>query len=50
MDADGFEVGIDTDHAEALTLRWIVVDGDGRLYALDTRCAARWRSELCSYA
>jgi hypothetical protein len=22
MDADGFEVGIDTDQAEALTLRW----------------------------
>jgi hypothetical protein len=27
MDADGVEVAIDTDQAEALTLRWIVVEG-----------------------
>jgi hypothetical protein len=47
MDADGVEVAIDTDQAEALTLRWIVVDGDG-LPA--HRGVARWRSELCSYA
>ena len=34
MDADLFEDGVDTDQAAALTLRWIVVDGDARLYAV----------------
>jgi hypothetical protein len=36
MDADLFEDGVDTDQAAALTLRWIVVDGDARLYAVHT--------------